>query len=201
MVGFLFRKQKCRCQQILQKNNAMVGGTFKMIPAQQPKFFDENGKSIFPAPKAPEGASEYDAFGPWIVYARTAESFKPSNVVQAMTYRPLPEAQQAAYDAPYPARIAMGGPRTWPGMMNDLVGIAEPRREALKGYTRPFLTITGANEPGPPDMWDGSIWIIANVPGAKGQPHHRYPDASHFVQEEKGSDIAKRIDAFIKANP
>jgi hypothetical protein len=66
-----------------------------------------------------------------MMYAKHSEDFRPANLVEAMTYRPLTPGQAAAYNAPYPARIAMGGPRTWPSQMNDLVGIAEPRREAL----------------------------------------------------------------------
>jgi haloalkane dehalogenase len=39
------------------------------------------------------------------------------------------------------------------------------------------------------------------VPGAAGQPHHAYPDANHFIQEDEGPDLARRVVAFVEANP
>ncbi len=43
--------------------------------------------------------------------------------------------------------------------------------------------------------------MIDNIPGAAGRDHHRYPDASHFLQEDQGVDIARRLIAFIDASP
>jgi pimeloyl-ACP methyl ester carboxylesterase len=35
------------------------------------------------------------------------------------------------------------------------------------------------------------------VPGAAGQPHHVFPDASHFSQEDVPDELAERILAFV----
>jgi haloalkane dehalogenase len=39
------------------------------------------------------------------------------------------------------------------------------------------------------------------VPGAQGQPHAVTRGAGHFLQEDKGEEVAQAIDAFIKATP
>ena len=35
--------------------------------------------------------------------------------------------------------------------------------------------------------------MIDNVPGAVGQPHARLPEASHFLQDDQGERIARRL--------
>ena len=35
--------------------------------------------------------------------------------------------------------------------------------------------------------------LIDNVPGAAGQPHDRLPEASHFLQDDQGTEIATRL--------
>jgi pimeloyl-ACP methyl ester carboxylesterase len=48
---------------------------------------------------------------------------------------------------------------------------------------------------------DGQPFLTTEMPGAVNQPHHKYPDASHFLQADQGVDIAKRVNEFIAANP
>jgi len=167
-----------------------------MVPDEQPPFFDEEGNSLLPS-----GGSDSDLFGAWMAYALHDEDFRPSRLLDVLTYRALEPDEERAYDAPYPHRIAMAGPRTFPSLRNDLVGITEARIAMLRTYERPFLTLFGGNDPGLAGEGDGQQWMIDNVPGAAGQPHHRFPDASHFLQEDRGPDLAERIRAFIEANP
>ena len=179
-------------------SNAAFRQVITLVPPVQPPFFDAEGKSLLPAPP---GGKPDDLFGQWMSYAMFDESFKPSVMLEALTYKALTPEQRAAYDAPYPSRIAAGGYRTFPSLRNQLVGITEARLEALKSYKRPFLLIFGANDPGLAGEGDARAWMKDNIPGAKGQPHYTFPDASHFLQDDKGPEIAVRVDAFIKANP
>jgi haloalkane dehalogenase len=39
------------------------------------------------------------------------------------------------------------------------------------------------------------------VPGARGQPHTTIRGAGHFLQEDKGAEIAQAISSFIRATP
>jgi haloalkane dehalogenase len=175
---------------------ASFGKTMNMIPPQQPAFFDANGNSTIPIGTGGEGS---DPFADWIAYAMYAEDFSAGKFVEALTYRALTPEERAAYSAPFPTRITMAGPRTFPSLLNQTMGLYEPVTTGLTGYTKPFLTIFGANEPGFPQTVQQ--WYIDNVPGAAGQAHHRYPDASHFLQDDKGADIASRLNTFMADNP
>lgn len=172
--------------------NRVVG----MMPAQQPKFFDEEGNSLLPANAGVEGG-----VGEWIAYALYYEDFRPSIMLEGLTFDKLTREERAAYDAPFPSRIYMAAPRTFPSLLNTLVGVLEPAREGLTSYDKPFLTIYGGNDPGLAAGADNQEEVINTIPGAAGQDHYRYPDASHFLQDDKGADIAERVNRFIEANP
>jgi haloalkane dehalogenase len=41
--------------------------------------------------------------------------------------------------------------------------------------------------------------LIDNIPGAEGLPHTRLPEASHFLQDDQGAEIARRIVDLIES--
>jgi haloalkane dehalogenase len=167
------------------------------IPAQQPTFFDENGQPLLPAVSSGGGGG----FGSWTSFARDSEKFSPSAFLEALTYRPLSDDEERGYAAPYPSRAYMGGPRAFPSLLNDLAGRTDAQKAMLTERDTPLLTIFGGNDPGLVGEGDGRPFLIGQMPGAAGQPHHSYPDASHFLQDDQGPDIAARVVAFIQANP
>ena len=59
---------------------------------------------------------------------------------------------------------------------------------ALSLWTRPFLTLFGD---GDPILGGADRPLQQHVPGAAGQPHARL-NGGHFVQEDAGSEIARR---------
>ncbi|MEM9833644.1 MAG: haloalkane dehalogenase [Bacteroidota bacterium] len=173
---------------------------YESIPDNQPPFFDEEGNPLIPVGDG--GGSEAQiGFGEWMAFARHYEDWQVSVMMEALTYDALTEEEEVAYDAPFPTRTHMAAPRIFPSLINDLVGRTQPRRDALTTYERPFLTIFGGNDPGLGEGSDDQEWMINNIPGAEGQNHHRYPDASHFLQDDKGEDIANRVNQFIADNP
>lgn len=167
---------------------------FSAIPPQQPPFYDEEGNRLIPG--YPE-----TSFADWMVYAMTAESFHPAEVVEALTYFEVPPEVEAAYDAPFPSRIYMAGPRVFPSLVNDLAGVNGKAWKGLTKYEKPFLTIWASNDPGNLGSKETQDNLVNSIPGAAGQPHVRLPEASHFVQEDQGMEVARRIDDFIEANP
>ena len=40
--------------------------------------------------------------------------------------------------------------------------------------------------------------LICNIPGAAGLPHTRLAEASHFLQDDQGPEIARHLVAFIE---
>jgi len=178
----------------IDASNAAFHQILSLIPPNQPPFYDADGNSILPANGGVEGG-----FGQWIAYAMYYEDFQPSTMVEALTYGALTPEEKAAYNAPFPTAITMAGPRSFPGLLNTLVGVLEPAQEGLMSYDKPFLTIFGLNEP--TDVTSAQNWMIATIPGATGQPHHLFPDASHFLQDDKGEEIAEMVNQFIIDNP
>ena len=165
---------------------------FGAIPPQQPPFYDENCNRIL---------ETGNYFGSWMEYAMKAASFHASEVVEAMTYYDLPPEDEAGYDAPFPSRIYMAGPRTFPSLVNELGGQTQEAWESLQQYERPFLTIWASNDPGNLGSCAVQQNLIDSIPGAEGQPHVRLPEASHFLQDDQGAEIARRIVELIAATP
>jgi haloalkane dehalogenase len=170
------------------------------IPEQQPAFFDENGQPL-PTVTVSEPGDVVRGFGSWASFARNSEQFSPSAFVEALTYFPLTAEEERGYAAPFPSRAYMGGPRAFPALLNQLLGRTDAQRAALVERDTPLLTIFGGNDPGLVGEGDGRPFLIEQMPGAVGQPHHSYPDASHFLQDDQGPDIATRVIAFIESNP
>jgi hypothetical protein len=174
------------------KINEDIVAPFALIPAEQPPFYDEEGNPLNPS-------DPFETFGLWIEYALTAASFHAAEVVEAMTYFDLPQEEEDAYDAPFPSRIYMAGPRTFPSLINGVPGVNDDAWAGLTSYEKPFLTIWASNDPGNLGSKEVQDNLINNIPGAAGQPHVRLPEASHFLQDDQGAEIAGRIVEFIEA--
>lgn len=161
------------------------------IPEQQPEFYDEDGNL----------ENEMgDNFGLWIDYSRNDKRFRASQILEAMTYFDLSEDVIAAYDAPFPSRIFMGGPRAFPGLVNQLPGVTDVAWAGLGEFEKPFLTIWASNDPGNLGQVETQQALIDHIPGSEGWDHVRLPEASHFLQDDQGEEIAQRMVAFIQAS-
>ena len=141
-------------------------------------------------------------FAKWAAYALVGTRFRPSQVVAHSSVIDLTEDELAAYDAPFPSRIYMAGVRAFPSLINTL-GEAPTNERAsvvLDAFERPVLTLFGRRDEGMGTEAVQSL-IRDRVVGAAGQPHHAYDDAGHFIQEDKGEDIARRVVQFIASTP
>jgi haloalkane dehalogenase len=178
------------------------GKTIGRIPAQQTEFYTKDGQ-LKPLLARRSGGTEQgtEYFGNWILFARHKEDFRPSTILEAMTYYPLTVEVKAAYDAPFPARIAMAAPRTFPGLVNELGGATDLAWVGLESFEKPFLTIWAGNDPGQLGRSEVQQILIDRIPGAQGQPHTRLDQASHFLQDDQGAEIARRMIDFMQANP
>ena len=121
--------------------------------------------------------------------------------MRALTWFDLPQAEEAAYDAPFPGRTYMAGPRVFPSLVNELSGLNEDAWAGLTAFTRPFLTLWAANDPGNLGRCETQQDLASAVPGAQGQPHDRLAQASHFLQDDQGPEIARRLVEFYASDP
>jgi pimeloyl-ACP methyl ester carboxylesterase len=177
-----------------------------------PPVHDPNTPEDLPSPFAQAPAQQvvgYDGclplfevepgfFGVWIEYALKGASFRASEVVEAITWYDLPDAVEAAYDAPFPSRVYMAGPRVFPSLVNEMGGTTDEAWASLRSFTRPFLTIWAANDTGSLGLCETQDKFICEVPGATGQAHARLAEASHFLQDDQGEEIARRLVAFMR---
>lgn len=166
---------------------------FGDLPAQQVPFYDACGGLL-------EGALP-DDFAQWATYAMKNPSFHAAKVLEALTWFPLPPSAAAAYDAPFPRREYMAGPRSFPSLINELAGTNDAAWVGLQGFTRPFLTIWSSNDPGSLGRFATQQNFIDHVPGAAGQPHTRLAESSHFLQDDQGAEIAARLVDWIAETP
>jgi haloalkane dehalogenase len=109
----------------------------------------------------------------------------------------------AAYAAPFPDSTYKAGPLALPLLVP--VTPDDPARAAnekawsvYRSWTKPFLT---AFSDGDPITRGGDKLFQNTVPGAKGQNHTTIVGGGHFLQEDKGEDLAKVVVDFIAANP
>ena len=163
---------------------------FQLIPAQQVPFYDGC------TPIAQTGTD----FGAWMEYSMKAEAFHPAEVVEGLTWFDIPDEDEAAYDAPFPSRIYMAGPRVFPSLVNELGGVNQDAWAGLTQFQKPFLTVWASNDPGNLGTCQTQDRLINNIPGADGLPHTRLPEASHFLQDDQGAEIARRIVELIESN-
>jgi pimeloyl-ACP methyl ester carboxylesterase len=165
---------------------------FGAIPDQQVPFFTEECP-----PQMPDGGG----FDQWMRYALKAPGFHASEVVEALTWFDVPADEEAAYDAPFPSRTHMAGVRVFPSLVNDLSGLNADAWAGLTAFEKPFLTLWAANDPGNLGRCETQDALIEAIPGAVGQPHDRLPEASHFLQDDQGPEIARRLVEFFRSEP
>ncbi len=164
------------------------------IPEQQESFYDADGNLL-------DSQMGNENFGIWIDYARNDKRFQASQILEAMTYFDLTDAELAAYNAPFPSRDYMGGPRAFPGLVNQLPGVTDAGWVGLREFDKPFLTIWGGNDPGNLGRPETQQALLDSIPGTEGWDHVRLEEASHFLQDDQGEEIANRINDFIEASP
>jgi len=152
----------------------------------------------------PTGAQNMpEAFMRWREFSRTAPKFDIKRIIQGGTFTKLSKDVLRGYDAPFPDDTYKAGARIMPSLVP--INKEDPEFEAntsaweqFQKWEKPFLTAFSDKDP---ITAGGYIPWQKLVPGAQGQNHPTIKDASHFVQEDKGPELAKVIIEFMKNNP
>ncbi|HEY6543068.1 MAG TPA: haloalkane dehalogenase [Ktedonobacteraceae bacterium] len=105
-----------------------------------------------------------------------------------------------AYDSPFPNVSYKAGAMAFPLLVPihpDDPGAGEMRRAraALAHWQKPALVMFSD---GDPITRGGERFFRALIPGAQDQPEIMIENAGHFLQEEKGEEIAQHIIEFIE---
>jgi haloalkane dehalogenase len=138
------------------------------------------------------------AFHVWKQFALRTPVFPAGRIVQLGSRRKLDKAERAAYDAPFPSARYQAGARRFPALVpaspsDPATPANRAAWEALGRWNKPFLTLFGSADP---ILGKADVPLQRHVPGAAGQPHERLP-GSHFVQEDQGVEIARRVVAWM----
>ena len=135
----------------------------------------------------------------WRAFARFSPWFPIGRIVQSGTVSTLRPDVIAAYDAPFPNSTYKAGARAFPKLVpttpDDPAASANRAAwEVFSKWQKPFLTAFSNRDP----ITRGADQAFLElVPGAKDQPHTTIRNAGHFLQEDKGPELAKVVIDFV----
>jgi haloalkane dehalogenase len=139
------------------------------------------------------------AFLAWRTFSQEVPEFPVGRIVSGGCATPLPPEVVAAYDAPFPEERFKSGARQFPLLVPARPDdpASGPNREAwkvLERWERPFLTAFSDSDP---ITAGGDRVLQARIPGAQGQPHTTIAGGGHFLQEDRGAELAGVVIDFI----
>ncbi|MDE3097385.1 MAG: haloalkane dehalogenase [Chloroflexota bacterium] len=168
------------------------------VAAEHPERFARivAANTFLPTGDTPPG----EAFLRWQTFSQTAPELPIGNIVRGGCQTALTPEVIAAYDAPFPDERYKAGARVFPRLVptrpDDPASDANRRAwEVLKRWEKPFLT---AFSDGDPITRGGDRAFQAMVPGAAGQPHTTIAGGGHFLQEDRGEELAQAVVAFVR---
>ena len=140
-----------------------------------------------------------DAFDAWREFSQSVAELPVGAIVAGGCATRLSPEIVAAYDAPYPDETFKGGARQFPALVPNSPD--DPGHDsnvaawrALEKWSKPFLCCFSDGDP----ITRGADRIfIDRIPGAVGQHHTTIVGAGHFVQEDRGRDLAAHLCEFI----
>ncbi len=143
-----------------------------------------------------------EAFVAWRNYSQEVHSFPVAQIIQGGSTRTLNEAEQSAYDAPFPNESYKSGARQFPILVptepdDPEALINKELWQQLDVYNKPWLTLFSDKDP---VTAGGDHFFQARVPGCQNQPHKVMRGGGHFLQEDCSEELCAAIIDFMTAN-
>ena len=140
-----------------------------------------------------------DAFLAWQRFSQESPRFPIGRIVDGGCVSDLAPEVIAAYDAPFPDDSYTAGARIFPSLVptapdDPAAGANAAAWAVLSAFDRPFLTAFSDSDP---ITAGGDAVFLRSVPGAEGQPHVTIEGAGHFLQEDKGPELARVVADFV----
>jgi len=144
-----------------------------------------------------------DAFFAWRQFSQTAPVLPIGGIIKNGCHQPLSPEVLAAYEAPFPDESYKAGARQFPLLVptrpDDPAAPANRAAwEILKRWDKPFLTAFSDQDP----ITRGAERVLQKlIPGAGGRAHPTITGAGHFLQEDRGEELARVVLDFMRATP
>jgi haloalkane dehalogenase len=144
-----------------------------------------------------------EAFLAWQRFSQEVPEMPIGKIVAGGCGAPPADEVVAAYDAPFPDETYKEGARQFPLLVpcrpDDPASDANRRAwQSLERFEKPFLC---AFSDGDPITKGADALFLARVPGTKGQPHTTIEGGGHFLQEDRGPQLAEVVADFVRATP
>ena len=137
----------------------------------------------------------------WRDFAEKNPDLPVGRVIQGATTSELPPEVVAGYEAPFPTAESKAGAAQFPLLVptaEDATGAEEMRAvaDALSRWEKPALVAFSDSDPVFPHPKSGQVFCD-RIPGAR--PQVTIAGAAHFLQEDRGEQIAEEILSFLAA--
>lgn len=142
-----------------------------------------------------------EAFLAWQQFSQEVPVLPVGRIVNGGCTTDLAPEVIAGYDAPFPDESYKEGARQFPVLVptrpDDPASDANRQAwETLRGFDRPFLCAFSDSDP----ITAGADRVLlADIPGTKGQPHTTIEGGGHFLQEDRGPELAQVVVDFVRA--
>lgn len=144
-----------------------------------------------------------EAFANWQRFSQETTEMPVGAIVNGGTQSTLTPEVIASYDAPFPHESYKEGARQFPILVPtrpDDPASDDNRRawESLRKFEKPFLCAFSDGDP----ITRGADRQMKNeIPGARNQPHTTIEGGGHFLQEDRGAELAAVVLDFITRTP
>lgn len=141
-----------------------------------------------------------EAFLTWRRFSQETPELPVGRIVQSGCVSTLAPEVVAAYEAPFPDERYKAGARQFPILVpiqpDDPAAQANRKAwEVLRRWEKPFLTAFSDTDP---ITRGADLYFQREVPGAQGQTHRTITGAGHFLQEDKGEELAEAVVEFVR---
>ena len=144
-----------------------------------------------------------EAFLAWQKFSQEVETFPTGFIINGGCTTDLTPDVIAAYDAPFPDETFKEGARQFPLLVptraDDPASAANRAAwTVLEQFDKPFLC---AFSDGDPITGGGDAVLKRRIPGTNGQPHTTIEGGGHFLQEDRGVELATVVADFVRSTP
>lgn len=140
------------------------------------------------------------AFRAWRMFVKTTAELPIGRIIQQATVNELSPEVLRGYEAPFPNASYQTGAKTFPLLVpmspNDPGAEAmRHTRKALGNWHKPAIVLFSDQDP---ILGEAHDFFRELIPSVQGRPKIIIRDAGHYLQEDKGEEIADHLLTFIQ---